>query len=198
MRDLRDDGLPGGWDSCGVARFLVIRPFFIRLCIASVAWLNFARVLRQAPGDKLWDAPREVASDRCNGSEGFHGLGTSKCQPGARDGFIAQSTEGLVGPTAGRGGAVSTPRGQRAQRTCSGLMSLRLCVGKKLIRSTGLRERGKTKRPWTCRPGKRIYNGNARVTHPRLSRRSGNPEPFPTSRYLGQRRSGPQGTGLRG
>ena len=117
---------------------------------------------------------------------------------GARDGFIAESTEGLVGPTAGRGGAVSTPRGQRAQRTCSGLMSLRLCVGKKLIRGTGFRERGKTKRPWTCRPGKRIYNGNARVTHPRLSRRSGNPEPFPTSRYLGQRRSGPQGTGLRG
>ena len=117
---------------------------------------------------------------------------------GARDGFIAESTEGLVGPTAGRGGAVSTPRGQRAQRTCSGLMSLRLCAGKKLIRSTGLRERGKMKRPWTCRPGKRLYYGNARVTHPRLSRRSGNPEPIPTSRYVGKCRSGPQGTGLRG
>ena len=107
---------------------------------------------------------------------------------GARDGFIAESTEGLVGPTAGGGGAVSTPRGQRAQRTCSGLMSLRLCAGKKLMRSTGLRERGKMKSPWTCRPGKHIYYGNARVTHSRLSRRSGNPEPVPTSRYLGQRR----------
>ena len=129
---------------------------------------------------------------------GFTDWEPASVSRGARDGFIAENTEGLVGPTAGRGGAVSTPRGQRAQRTCSGLMSLRLCVGKKLIRSTGFRERGKMKRPWTCRPGKRLYYGNARVTHPRLSRRSGNPEPIPTSRYLGQRRSGPQGTGLRG
>ena len=44
--------------------------------------------------------------------------------------------------------------------------------------------------------GNRIYNGNPRVTHVRHSRRSGNPEPVPTSRYVGQRRSGRHGTGL--
>ena len=173
---------------------------FIRLCIASVAWLNFARVLRQGSRDKARATSSGMHRGRLHRTGVMVAMGFTDWEPasvsrGARDGFIGESTEGLVGPTAGHGGAVSTPRGQR---TCSGLMSLRLCVGKKLIRGTGFRERGKMKRPWTCRPGKRLYYGNARVTHPRLSRRSGNPEPFPTSRYVGKCRSGPQGTGLRG
>ena len=44
----------------------------------------------------------------------------------------------------------------------------------------------------------RIYNANTRVTLTRHSRRSGNPEPVPTSKYVGQCRSGPHWTGLLG
>ena len=46
--------------------------------------------------------------------------------------------------------------------------------------------------------GNSIYTANPRVTHPRLSRRSGNPEPFPTSKYVRKCRSGPHTTGLLG
>ena len=81
VSDSVDDGLPGGWDRWGVARFLVIRR-----CVASVAWLNFVCVLRQALGDKLRDGRREVVPDRRYSREGFHGLGTAKCQAAGAEG----------------------------------------------------------------------------------------------------------------
>ena len=83
------------------------------------------RLGRQGSGDKARATSSGMHRGRLHRTGVMVAMGFTDWEPasvsrGARDGFVAENTEGLVGPTAGRGGAVSTPRGQRAQRACLG------------------------------------------------------------------------------
>ena len=123
----------------GVARFLVIRLFlsgFVlpqwhgQISLASFDKARATRLGRQGSGDKaratrLGRQGSGMHRGRLHRTGVMVAMGFTDWEPasvsrGARDGFIVESTEGLVGPTAGRGGAVSTPRGQREQRACLG------------------------------------------------------------------------------
>ena len=130
MRDSRDDGLPGGWDSWGWHDSWSSGSFYQALYCKLSGMVKFrshpsTRLGRQGSGDKARATSSGMHRGRLHRTGVMVAMGFTDWEPasvsrGARDGFIAENTEGLVGPTAGRGGAVSTPRGQRAQRACLG------------------------------------------------------------------------------
>ena len=87
MRGCQGDGTVGSWHD------------FLSLSTVLPRWhgqILFAfcvKFRRQAPGDKLRDARREVAPDKCHGREWLRGLGSGKCHTGDGGAVYAESTE---------------------------------------------------------------------------------------------------------